>query len=176
MGQLPGPTLGMVPYLVSVLLGGVVGYYFARKKTEYAVAYGRRVEVVERLQRSLISVTEAFEEALAYVREPGPGGGLPLKRISQEIDELERHRAGQEIWLDTRTIAGLDGLISDLHARHRDLARLPRSYADPDFRREYRRVGEELETWLHEDLPAARRRLTASFRTMLGVGRRGLFA
>jgi hypothetical protein len=174
LGGLPGLTLGVVPYLASIVLGGVVGYYFARKKTEHDVGYGRRVEVVERLQRSLVSLTEAFEEALAFVREPGPASEPPLKRISQELDELERYGGEQEIWLDPRTVAALDALISALRDRHRDLARLPRSYADPGFRREYQRVGEDLEVWLQNGLPAARERLTASFRAMLGVGRRGL--
>ena len=51
------------------------------------------------------------------------------------------------------------------------LERLPRRYGDPNFEREYARVGAGLDRWLRRDLPAAREALTDAFRTMLGVGR-----
>ena len=48
MGQLLNLVTGAMSYLVFAFIGGVVGYYFARKRTEHEVVYGRRVEVVER--------------------------------------------------------------------------------------------------------------------------------
>lgn len=174
MGALSNPAFGALSYLVSVGIGSVLGYYFARKRTEHEVAYGRRVEVVERVQLMLVSVEEAFEAALAYVRDPGPSEELPVKEIERTIDELERYYARQEIWLDRRTFAELDALTVGLRARQRTLERLPRSYGDPDFEREHRRAAAELREWMGSGLPEARERLTGSFRAMLGVGRRGL--
>jgi hypothetical protein len=72
---------GALSYLMFAGIGGFVGYYFARKRTEYEVGYLRRVEVVERIQLLVVSLAEEFEAALAYIREPGPTGDLPAKKI-----------------------------------------------------------------------------------------------
>jgi hypothetical protein len=171
VGQLQSLAAGALSYLVFAGVGGFVGYYFARKRTEHEVGYGRRVEVVERVQSLVVSLAEEFEAALAYIREPGPTGELPAKKIEASIDELERHYVQQEIWLNRDTLARLDALVAESRARHRELERLPRRYGDPNFEREYARVGARLDRWLRGDLPAAREGLTGSFRAMLGVGR-----
>jgi hypothetical protein len=170
VGQLLNLASGVLSYLVFATIGGFVGYYFARKRTEHEVGYGRRVEVVERIQHLVVSLAEEFETALEYIREPGPAGDLPAKEIGRSIDELERYYVQQEIWLDRDALARLDALAAEFRARHRDLERLPRRYGDPHFEREYERVGRELDGWLHAGLEEAREELTASFRTMLGVG------
>ena len=41
---------GALSYLMFAGIGGFVGYYFAKKRTEHEVGYLRRVEVVERIQ------------------------------------------------------------------------------------------------------------------------------
>ncbi len=171
MGQLLNLATGAVSYLVFAGIGGFVGYYFARKRTEHEVGYQRRVEVVERIQLLVVSLAEEFEAALEYVREPGPAGEVPSKEIGRSIAELERYYVQQEIWLERDTLARLDALAAGSRARHRKLERLPRRYGDPNFEREYARVGAGLDRWLRGDLPAAREALTDSFRAMLGVGR-----
>jgi hypothetical protein len=170
VGQLPNLASGAISYLVFATIGGFVGYYFARKRTEHEVGYGRRVEVVERIQHLVVSLAEEFEAALEYIREPGPAGDLPAKEIERSIDELERYYVQQEIWLDRDALARLDALVAEARVRHRDLERLPRRYGDPHFEREYERVGSELDRWLRTGLEEAREALTASFRAMLGVG------
>jgi len=162
---------GVISYLVFAVIGGFVGYYFAKKRTEHEVGYQRRVEVVERIQFLVVSLVEEFEAALEYIREPGPAGDLPAKEIERSIDELERYYVQQEIWLDRDTLARLDALAAESRARHRELERLPRHYGDPNFIQEYERVGTTLEEWLRMGLPEAREGLTGSFRAMLGVGR-----
>ncbi len=170
MGQLLNLASGALSYLVFAGIGGFVGYFFAKKRTEHEVGYQRRVEVVERIQLLVVSLAEEFETALEYIREPGPAGDLPAKEIESSIDELERYYVQQEIWLDRETLARLDALTAESRARHRELERLPRRYGDPNFEKEYERVGAELDWWLHADLAAAREGLTGSFRAMLGVG------
>ncbi len=172
MGQLQSLVTGALSYLIFAGIGGFVGYYFAKKRTEHEVGYGRRVEVVERIQHLLVSLAEDFEAALAYIREPGPTEDLPAKKIQGSIDELERYYVEQEIWLNRETIARLDALAAGCRARQAELARLPRRYGDPNFEREYARVGATLNRWLRKGLPEAREGLTDSFRAMLGVGRR----
>ena len=172
MGQLLNLASGALSHLVFAGIGGFVGYFFAKKRTEHEVGYQRRVEVVERIQHLVVSLAEGFESALEYIREPGPAGDLPAREIERSIDELERYYVKQEIWLDRQTLAGLDALIAEARARSRDLERLPRRYGDPNFEREYGRVGAELDWWLHTELAKTREGLTASFRTMLGVARR----
>jgi hypothetical protein len=162
---------GALSYLMFAGIGGFVGYYFAKKRTEHEVGYLRRVEVVERIQLLAVSLAEEFEAALEYIREPGPTGNLPAKKIESSIDELERYYVQQEIWLNRDTLARLDALVAQSRARQRDLARLPRRYGDPNFEREYTRVGAGLNGWLRRDLPEDREGLTNSFRAMLGVGR-----
>ncbi len=171
MGQLLNLASGALSYLVFAGIGGFVGYFFAKKRTEHEVGYQRRVEVVERIQHLVISLAEEYQAALEYIREPGPAGDLPAKEIDRSIDELERYYVQQEIWLDRETLARLDALTAESRARHRELERLPRRYGDPNFEREYARVGAELDRWLRTRLEESRKELTASFRTMLGVGR-----
>jgi hypothetical protein len=160
---------GALSYLVLAVIGGFVGYYFAKKRTEHEVGYQRRVEVVERIQFLVVSLVEEFEAALEYIREPGPAGDLPAKEIERSIDELERYYVQQEISLDRDTLARLDALTAMSRARHRELERLPRRYGDPNFVQEYERVGAEIAEWLRRGLPGAREGLTGSFRAMLGV-------
>ena len=118
MGQLLSLATGALSYLLFAGIGGFIGYFFAKKRTEHEVGYQRRVEVVERIQHLVVSLAA-------------------------------------ESW-----------------RCHRELERLPRRYGDPNFEREYERVGAELDWWLHTELAKAREGLTASFRAMLGVGRR----
>jgi hypothetical protein len=172
VGQLPNLASGALTYLVFACIGGFVGYVFAKKRTEHEVGYQRRVEVVERIQLLVVSLAEEFEAALEYVREPGPAGEVPSKEIGRSIAELERYYVQQEIWLDRDALARLDALVAGSRARHRELERLPRRYGDPDFEREYERVGAELDGWLRTGLEEAREGLTDSFRSMLGVRRR----
>ena len=171
MGQLLNLASSALSYLVFAFIGGFVGYFFAKKRTEHEVGYQRRVEVVERIQLLVVSLAEEFEAALEYIREPGPAGDLPAKKIQQSIDELERYYVQQEIWLDRETLAGLDALAAESRARHRELERLPRRYGDPNFEREYERVTAELDGWLRTGLEEVRERLTDSFRSVLGVRR-----
>jgi hypothetical protein len=171
LSQLLNVAMGSLSYLVFAGIGGFVGYYFARKRTEYEIGYQRRVEIVERIQHLVVSLAEEFEAALEYIREPGPAGDVPVKKIERSIDELERYYIQQEIWLDRATLARLDALAAESRARHREIERLPRHYGDPNFEREYEQVGTGLDGWLHTGLEEAREELTASFRAMLGVGR-----
>jgi hypothetical protein len=171
VGQLQNLVMGSLSYLVFATIGGFVGYFFAKKRTEHEIGYQRRVEVVERIQHLVISLADDFEAALEYIREPGPAGDVPAKKIERSIDELERYYVQQEIWLDRDTLARLDALAAESRARHRELERLPRSYGDPNFEREYERVGTGLDGWLRTGLEEAREELTASFRAMLRVGR-----
>ena len=170
MGQLQSLVSGALSYLVFTGIGGFVGYFFAKKHTEHEVGYRRRVEVVERIQSLVASLAEGFEAALGYIREPGPAGGLPAKEIEGSIDELERYYVEQEIWLDGETLARLDTLVTQSRAHRLDLARLPRRYGDPNFEREYARVGAALGVWVRRGLPEAREGLADAFRAMLGVG------
>ena len=169
MGQLLNLASGALSHLVFASIGGFIGYLFAKKRTEHEVGYQRRVEVVERIQHLVVSLAEEFEAALEYIREPGTEGELPAKEIERSIDELERYYVQQEIWLDRETLARLDALAAGARARQRELERLPRRYGDPDFAREYKRVGAELDRWLHAGLGEAREGITDSFRSMLGV-------
>ena len=105
---------GPLSYLVLALVGAVVGYYFARKRTEYEVGYRHRVEVSEVIQGMVIPLVEEFEAALEYVRAPGPSGELPVEEIEGSIDGLEKYLAQQEMWLDRRSSAALGNLIVGL--------------------------------------------------------------
>ncbi len=171
VSQLLNLAMGTLSYLMFAGIGGFVGYYFAKKRAEYEIGYQRRVEVVERIQHLVVSLAEEFEAALEYIREPGPAGDVPAKKIERCIDELERYYIQHEIWLDRDTLARLDALAAESRARHRELERLPRHYGDPAFEREYERIGTGLDGWLRTGLEEAREELTASFRAMLGVGR-----
>ena len=171
MSQLPSMGYGLLPYLALACASAVVGYYFARKRTEYEVGYSHRVEVYEGVQGMVIPLVEEFEAALEYVRAPGPSGELPVEEIENSVDGLEKYVAQHEMWLDRRTSATVSDLNSTFRARLRVLDLLPRRYDDPGFERAYERTASDLEEWLRTDLPAAREELDDAFRAMLGVGR-----
>ncbi len=171
MSQLPSMGYGLLPYLALACVSAVVGYYFARKRTEYEVGYSHRVEVYEGVQGMVIPLVEEFEAALEYVRAPGPSGELPVEEIANSIDGLEKYLAQHEMWLDRRTSATMRDLISAFRARLRLLDLLPRRYDDPGFERAYELTASDLDEWLRTDLPAAREELDDAFRAMLGVGR-----
>lgn len=162
---------GLLSYVAFTGAGGLVGYFFARKRTEHEVGYGRGVETAERIQDSVASVTEELLAAREYVFGTGPFDGAPAKKIGRILDDLERYYVRREIWLNRETFVRLELLTAALRLRQRELASLPLYYEDPDFEREHRRVGHELDRWLETDLPAAREELADAFRGMLGVGR-----
>ena len=56
VGPLQGLVSGALSYLMFAGIGGFVGYYFAKKRTEHEVGYLRRVEVVERIQLLVVSL------------------------------------------------------------------------------------------------------------------------
>jgi hypothetical protein len=170
VSQFPPIGYGLLPYLVLACVSAVVGYYFARKRTEYEVGYRHRVEVSEGVQGMVIPLVEQFEAALEYVRAPGPSGELPVEEIERSIDGLEKYLAQHEMWLDRRSSAAIEYLISTFRARARTLDLLPLRYDDPGFERAYERTAADLDEWLRTDLPAAREDLADAFRAMLGVG------
>lgn len=163
-------------YVAFTGAGGIVGYFFARKQTEHEIGYGRRVETVESIQLSIVSLVEEFRAALEYVSGSGPFDGAPAKKIDRAVDDLERYYLQQEIWLNRETFSLLEALTAASRVRQRELASLPLYYDDPDFEREHERVREDLDLWLREDLLRARERLAEAFRGLIGVGRwrRGL--
>ncbi len=171
-----GLLSGVVSYVAFTGVGGLVGYFFARKRTEHEVGYGRKVETAERIQDSVASVTEELLAAREYVSGTGPFDGAPAKRIGRILDDLEGYYVRREIWLDRETALRLESLTAALRLLQHELASLPLYYEDPDFVREHERVGRELDRWLEAYLPAAREELADAFRSMLGVGRwrRGL--
>jgi len=171
MGPILDLISGLLSYVAFTGAGGLVGYFFARKRTEHEVGYGRRVETAERIQDSVASVTEELLAAREYVFGTGPFDGAPAKKIGRILDDLERYYVRREIWLNRETFVRLELLTAALRLRQRELASLPLFYEDPDFEREHRRVGHELDRWLETDLPAAREELADAFRGMLGVGR-----
>ena len=171
MGSVLDLLWGLLSYVVFTGAGGLVGYFFARKRTEHEVGYGRRVETVERIQDSIASVVEELLAAREYVFGSGPFDGAPAKRIARIVDDFERYYIRREIWLNRETFTRLEALTVTLRAYQRELASLPLYYEDPDFEREHERVGRELDRWLETDLPAAREELADAFRGMLGVGR-----
>jgi hypothetical protein len=171
VSQLPSMGYGLMPYLALACVSTLVGYYFARKRTEYEVGYSHRVEVYEGVQGMVIPLVEEFEAALEYVRAPGPSGELPVEEIENSVDGLEKYIAQHEMWLDRRTSNAVVELISAFRARLRILDLLPRRYDDPGFERAYERSASDLDEWLRTDLPAAREDLDGAFRAMLGVRR-----
>ena len=172
MSQLPPMTYGLLSYLALACASAVVGYYFARKRTEYEVGYRHRVEVSEGVQGMVIPLVEEFEAALEYVRAPGPSAELPVEAIGRSVDGLEKYLAQQEMWLDRRSSAALGDLVASFRDHQRILDLLPRRYDDPGFERAYERAGADLEEWLRVQLPAAREELADAFREMLGVNER----
>jgi hypothetical protein len=171
MGSVLDLFWGLLLYVAFTGAGGLVGYFFARKRTEHEVSYGRRVETVEAIQDSVASIVEEFLAARDYVWGSGPFDGAPAKKIDRVLDEFEGYYVRREIWLDRETFARLESFTVILRAYQRELASLPLYYEDPDFEREHERVGHELDLWLETDLPAAREGLADAFRGMLGVGR-----
>jgi hypothetical protein len=162
---------GLLPYVVLACVSAVVGYYFARKRTEYEVGYRHRVEVSEGVQGMVVPLVEEFEDALEYVRAPGPSAELPGDEIENSVDGLEKYLAQHEMWLDHGSSAAVEHLISTFRGCSRALDLLPRRYDDPGFERAYERTAADLDEWLRKDLPAARQGLADAFRSMLGVGR-----
>jgi hypothetical protein len=136
VSQFPSVSYGSLSYLVLACVSAVVGYYFARKRTEYEVGYRHRVEVFEGVQGMVIPLVEEFEAALEYVRAPGPSGELPVEEIERSIDGLKKYLAQHEMWLDRRSSAALGNLISTFRARLRVLDLLP-----PPLRRSRFREG-----------------------------------
>lgn len=171
MGYVLDLLWGMLSYVAFTGAGGLVGYYFARKRTEHEVGYGRRVETVERIQDSVAEVVEELVAAREYVKGSGPFDGGPAKRIGRILDDFETYYVRREIWLNRETFSRLEDFTITLRAYQRELASLPLYYEDPDFEREHQRVGRELDLWLETGLPAAREELADAFRGMLGVGR-----
>ena len=169
MSQLSPMTYGLLSYLVLACASAVVGYYFARKRTEYEVGYRHRVEVADGVQGMVVELVEEFEAALRYVRAPGPSEELPVEEIERSVDGLEKYLAQQEMWLDRRSSAALADLVEGFRARGRMLDLLPRRYDDPGFERAYATAEADLEAWLKTELPAAREELADAFRGMLGV-------
>jgi len=164
-------TYGLLSYLVLACVSAVVGYYFARKRTEYEVGYRHRVEVAQSVQGMVIPLVEELDAALEYVRAPGPSGELPVEEIEISVDGLEKYVAQQEIWLDRRSSAALGDLVASFRDHQGMLDLLPRRYDDPGFERAYERAGADLDEWLRAELPAAREELDEAFRGMLGVVR-----
>jgi hypothetical protein len=171
MGTFLDLLWGLLSYVAFTGAGGLVGYFFARKRTEHEVGYGRRVETVERIQDSIAEVVEELMAAREYVYGSGPFDGAPAKRIGRILDDFEKYYVRREIWLNRETFVRLEGLTVTLRVYQSELASLPLYYEDPDFEREHERVGRELDRWLETDLPAAREELADAFRGMLGVGR-----
>jgi len=171
MGSVLDLLWGLLSYVVFTGVGGLVGYFFARKRTEHEVSYGRRVETVEAIQDSVASIVEELLAAREYVSGSGPFDGTPAKKIDRVIDEFEGYYVRREIWLNRETFTRLESLTATLRSYQQELAFLPLYYEDPDFDREHERLGRELDRWLKTDLPAAREGLTHAFRGMLGVGR-----
>ena len=171
MGSVLDLVSGLLSYVAFTGVGGLVGYFFARKRTEHEVGYGRRVETAERIQDSVASVTEELLAAREYVFGTGPFDGAPAKRIGRILDDLEGYYVRREIWLNREAFVRLQSLTAALRLRQRELASLPLYYEDPDFDREHERVGRELDRWLRTDLPPAREELVDALRGMLGVGR-----
>jgi hypothetical protein len=169
VSQLTPMTHGLLSYLVLACASAAVGYYFARKRTEYEVGYRHRVEVAESVQGMVIPLVEEFEAALEYVRAPGPSGELPVEEIEISVDGLEKYLAQQEMWLDSRSSTALGELIASFRAHRRMVDLLPRRYDDPGFERAHERATADLGEWLRADLPAAREELDDAFRGMLGV-------
>jgi hypothetical protein len=171
MGSFLDLLWGLLSYVAFTGVGGLVGYFFARKRTEHEVSYGRRVETVDHIQDSVAEVVEELMAAREYVFGSGPFDGAPAKRIGRILDDFEKYYVRREIWLNRETFARLEALTATLRSYQRELASLPLYYEDPDFEREHQRVGRELDRWLETDLPAAREELADAFRGMLGVGR-----
>jgi hypothetical protein len=169
VSQLPPTTYGLLSYLVIACVSAVVGYYFARKRTEYEVGYRHRVEVAEGVQGMVIPLIEEFEDAVEYVRAPGPSAELPVEEIERSVGGLEKYLAQHEMWLDRRSLDALGDLVASFRDHQRMLDLLPRRYDDPGFERAYERAGADLEEWLRVELPAAREELADAFKEMLGV-------
>src|SRR5215217_6271595 len=171
MGSVLDLLWGLLSYVAFTGAGGLVGYFFARKRTEHDVSYSRRVETVETIQDSVASILGALAAPRADASGSGPFDAAPARRIDRVLDEFEGYYVRREIWLNRETFARLQSFTLALRAYQRELASLPLYYEDPDFEREHERVGHELDRWLKTDLPAAREGLADAFRGMLGVGR-----
>ena len=63
MGPILDLISGLLSYVAFTSVGGLVGYFFARKRTEHEVSYGRRVEIAGRIQDSVSSAAEKLMAA-----------------------------------------------------------------------------------------------------------------
>ena len=97
----------LLSYVAFTGAGGLAGYFFARKRTEHEVGYGRRVEIAERIQDSVSSAAEELMAAREYVSRTGPFNGAPAKRIGHILDDLDEYYIRREIWLNRETIVRL---------------------------------------------------------------------
>ena len=97
----------LLSYVAFTGAGGLAGYFFARKRTEHEVGYGRRVEIAERTQDSVSSAAEELMAAREYVSRTGPFNGAPAKRIGHILDDLDEYYIRREIWLNRETIVRL---------------------------------------------------------------------
>ncbi|HEX6708920.1 MAG TPA: hypothetical protein VF068_01195, partial [Rubrobacter sp.] len=88
MGSFLDLLWGLLSYVAFTGAGGLVGYFFARKRTEHEVSYGRRVETVDRIQDSVAEVVEELMAAREYVFGSGPFDGAPAKRIGRILDDF----------------------------------------------------------------------------------------
>ena len=80
MGSVLDLLWGLLSYVAFTGAGGLVGYFFARKRTEHEVSYGRRVETVEAIQDSVASIVEEFLAARDYVWGAAPSTGRLPRR------------------------------------------------------------------------------------------------
>jgi hypothetical protein len=157
MGSVLELISSLLSYVAFTGAGGLAGYFFARKRTEHEVGYGRRVEIAERIQDSVSPAAEELMAAREYVSGTGPFDGAPAKRIGRILDDLDEYYVRREIWLNRETIVRLRFLTAALCLRQRELASLSLYYKEPDFEQEHERVGRE--------------ELADAIRGMLGVGR-----
>src|SRR5215208_5424464 len=156
MGSVLDLLWGLLSYVAFTGAGGLVGYFFARKRTEHEVSYTRRVETVETIQDSVASLVGELWAAREYVSGSGPFDGAPAKWIDRVLDEFERYYVRREIWLNREAFARLQSFTLAFRVYQRELASRPLYSEDPDFEREHERVGHELDRWRKKVLPAAR--------------------
>ena len=101
-------TYGLLSYLVLGRVSAVVGYYFARKRTEHEVRYRHRVEVAE-VFRMVDSARRGVRGGAGVRRAPALSESC-LEEIERSVDGLKKYLAQQEMWLDRRSSAALETL------------------------------------------------------------------
>ena len=80
MGSVLDLVWGLLSYVAFAGAGGLVGYFFARKRTEHEVSYSRRVETVDVIQDSVASIVEELWAAREYVSGSAPSTGRLPRR------------------------------------------------------------------------------------------------